>query len=158
MAFLYLEKAGNMARGSSRLTSFYISFVSLRGRNLSCQGKSWPIPGQGPVLHSWPGLICESTLEAPVNQVDGPTRGAGNGKEHKLKGGGGFSRRRWDPGKPQVVESMPPHHYSTAPVIKWWVQQLRVMTGPFTQVQPHLPMCWALGKLLNFSKLQCVLL
>ena len=110
VAFLYLEKDGNTARGSSRLTSFYISFVSLRGRSFSCQRKSWPIPGQGPVLHSWPGLICESTLEAPVNQIDGPTRGAGNGKEHTLKGGGGFSRRRWDTGKPQVVESTPPHH------------------------------------------------
>ena len=40
-----------------------------------------------------------------MNQIDGPTRGAGNGKEHTLKGGGGFSRRRWDTGKPQVVES-----------------------------------------------------
>ena len=91
VAFPYLEKAGNMARGSSRFTSFY---VSLRGRSVSSRGKSGPMPGQGPVLHSWPGLIYESTLEAPVNQVDGSTRGAGSGKELMLKEGGGFSRRR----------------------------------------------------------------
>lgn len=73
-----------------------------------------------------------------MNQVDGPTRGAGNGKEHTLKGGGGFSRRRWDTRKPQVVESTPPHH---CPSNEMMSAATWVMTGPFTQVQPHLPKC-----------------